>query len=263
MGNMVSNFPRLTCFEQKDGIPGVVLTGQLKRIYQVNMVDALFDGSLRFERDFFTVSKKKGEHVDPDVMIALLRDQMERFHWEHKPASDAHGKDRWAMTGKLGEKQDDALLALLMAYTWGNSIQTNLRYRTLLQSAGGMRRGVVQEISRAVMKSFQTIKNTSIPTDLEHKLAAMTNKVATDQDGTDVSAWQHELQRGNRRLRGGPNKAIDMTSDKRVAPTQAAKRARQADVTAGGLLAEKRRRTSLSANRAIQANVFEGAPKRQ
>lgn len=102
MGNMVSNFPRLTCFQQKDGIPGVVLTGALKRIYQVNMVDALFDGSLRFERDFFTISKKKGEHLHPDAILALLREQMERFHWEHKPASDAHGTDRWSMTGKLG-----------------------------------------------------------------------------------------------------------------------------------------------------------------
>lgn len=192
MGDMVGTFPNLTCFQQKDGVNGVILTGALKRIYQINMVDALFDGSLRVERDFFTISKKGNAPLQPDNMIALLREQMERFHWVHKPANSSTGKDRWSMTGKLGEKQDDALLSLLMAYTWGSSIQTNLRYRALLKNSGGMSRGVVTEISQAVMKSFQTVKNTPMPS-LEYKLSAFGN--------TNT----------NKRVRGDPNTRTDMT----------------------------------------------------
>lgn len=198
MSSMVGNFPRLTTFEQKEGVAGVCLTGPIKRLYQINMVDALFDGSLRFDRDFFTISRKKNRPMHSDDMIALAREQMERFHWEHKASQDAHGKDRWAMTGKLGEKQDDALLALLMVYTWTISIMTNLRYRPFVQRVGGTRRGVVVEVSKAVMKSFQSLKNTAQPeNDLQKKLA-------------DI---KYEGKNKTKRMRGDPNTVTDMTGD--------------------------------------------------
>ena len=116
-----------------------------------------------------------------------------------------------------------------------------MRFRTLLNSTGGMRRGVVQEISHVVMKSFRSIKNTSIPQTLEHQLAALTNVVEKDDKNEEVTAWERDKMGGTKRLRGGPNTSIDMTSDKRVAPNDAAKNARKRDRYVGGELAEQRR----------------------
>ena len=136
----------------------------------------------------------------------MLREQMERFPWEHKPAKDAHGKDRWSMTGKLGEQQDDALLATLMANTWGRAIQANPRHRRVLQRIGNgiPARGVVDEVSKVVMQSFQTVKNTSLPKTLQAKLAAL-------QHEYDIWGRDPKTGRSIKRLRGDPNTKVDMT----------------------------------------------------
>jgi hypothetical protein len=51
---------------------------------------------------------------------------MLRYHWEKKPAADAIGKDRYALTGKVGNKQDDLLIALAMAIYWPPIIMQTL-----------------------------------------------------------------------------------------------------------------------------------------
>ena len=58
-----------------------------------------------------------------DSITTLFREQMERFHWEKKAATDSFGKDRWAITGKMGnDKQDDLLITAFMCTFFGRGI---------------------------------------------------------------------------------------------------------------------------------------------
>jgi len=47
---------------------------------------------------------------------------MLRFRWERKAAVDLLGKDRYTLTGKMGSKQDDLLIAVMMALYWGRLV---------------------------------------------------------------------------------------------------------------------------------------------
>lgn len=229
LGNMAESFDRVTVFKQKSDVNGVIVTGRVKRSYQINMVDALWDGSIRFERDFFTISKQKGKRIKSEDMIILAREQMERFHWDYKAANDAHGTDRWAMTGKIGEKQDDALMALLMCYTWGNCIQTQTQHQVFLENIRGHRLGRVSVVSERVMKAFQSLKNTPVPIEhdtLDQKLGAMTS-----MRNAQESVWDAEQARQTKRLRGDPNTLTDMTHSNRDSLQATTKRIRLEPLT--------------------------------
>ncbi len=116
MQSLVKEYSDVTTHFSKNGRPGVLMTNESKVSYQQMMTSCLFRKLLRFERDLFTCSRKVGGR---DQIIALLQEQFERFHWDKKLAPDCHGRDRWAMTGKMGAKQDDLLIALLMDYKYG------------------------------------------------------------------------------------------------------------------------------------------------
>jgi hypothetical protein len=78
----------------------------------------LSQGTLRFDQDCFTTTREK----DIQSMKDILQDQMLRFHWEHKKANDVYGKPRYALTGKVGEKQDDLLITVAMFLYWAQVI---------------------------------------------------------------------------------------------------------------------------------------------
>ena len=88
------------------------------------MYTGLFNGKIVFERDMFTVSRK----MTPEKTIGVLREQLERYHWELKLPRDNHGKSSWAMTGKMGNKNDDLCIATQQTYLYGHNLQSNARH---------------------------------------------------------------------------------------------------------------------------------------
>lgn len=119
---MVKDIPGVRTYWEKPNKPGVCKDGRVTRAYQFNLAYALAQQSLAFDYDCFTVTKEQ----TVASMKLQLQDQMLRYHWEKKPAADAMGKDRYALTGKVGNKQDDLLIALAMAIYWPPIIMQTL-----------------------------------------------------------------------------------------------------------------------------------------
>lgn len=122
--SLVSEYPDVTTYWQHPNRPGVVMTHEAKNMYQKQMYTGLFNGKIVFERDMFTVSRK----MTPEKTIGVLREQLERYHWELKLPRDNHGKSSWAMTGKMGNKNDDLCIATQQTYLYGHNLQSNARH---------------------------------------------------------------------------------------------------------------------------------------
>jgi hypothetical protein len=120
LDTMVSDIsPPVETFWEKPGRPGVCKDGKATRGYQFLLTNCLAEGGLRFDQDCFTVTREKTVQCMKD----LLADQMNRFHWEKKKAADpVMGKDRYALTGKVGNQQDDLLITVAMIIYWGRII---------------------------------------------------------------------------------------------------------------------------------------------
>jgi hypothetical protein len=114
---MVKSMPefQVETYFDKPNRAGVNKNGEVTRGYQMLLATILTQGACSFDRDMFTVTREQ----TPASMRALLEDQMLRYHWEKKAAPDSLGKDRFALTGKVGNKQDDLLIAFAMCMYWG------------------------------------------------------------------------------------------------------------------------------------------------
>ncbi len=121
LNSMVADIPNVETFWEKDNRPGVCKDGKATRGYQFLLTNCLAQGSLHFDRDLFSVSREKTAQCMRDV----LEDQMLRFHWSCKKANDVHGKDRYSLTAKVGNKQDDLLIAVAMLPYWGRIIMND------------------------------------------------------------------------------------------------------------------------------------------
>jgi hypothetical protein len=119
MQSLVKEYNDVTTHFSKNGRPGVVMTNESKVTYQQLMTSCLYKKQLRFERDLFTCSRKIS---GPDRIKSLLKEQFDRFHWDKKLSNDPHGKTRWSMTGKIGAKQDDLLISVLMDFAYGKEL---------------------------------------------------------------------------------------------------------------------------------------------
>jgi len=115
---MVADIHGVETFWEKETRPGVCKDGKATRGYQFLLTNCLAQGGLRFDRDLYTVTREK----TVPCMLDMLNDQMLRFHWEKKKAVDVMGKDRYALTAKVGNQQDDLLVALEMVLYWGRLI---------------------------------------------------------------------------------------------------------------------------------------------
>lgn len=123
---MVGDVPRVETYFDKDK-PGVHKDDKATRGYHFFLVNALAEGTIHFDQDLFTTSNEQ----TPQSMLEMLQDQMHRFHWEKKKAVDVFGKDRYALTGKVGNKQDDLLICMTMVPYWGQQVvQFSDRIRT-------------------------------------------------------------------------------------------------------------------------------------
>jgi hypothetical protein len=117
LDTMVHRIPGVQTYWQKNR-PGVHKDGFATRGYQFLLTTSLAENSILFDEDCFTVTRER----TVDDMYDMLQDQMLRYHWEKKKATDVHGNDRYALTGKIGNKQDDLLITMEMALYWGRAI---------------------------------------------------------------------------------------------------------------------------------------------
>lgn len=115
---MLSDLPDVETFWEKPNKPGICKDGKTTRGYQFLLSNCLAEGGLRFDRDCFTVTREKSVQCMKDQ----LESQMYRYHWEVKKAHDPMGKDRFALTGKIGNLQDDLLITTAMVLFWGRVI---------------------------------------------------------------------------------------------------------------------------------------------
>jgi hypothetical protein len=137
--SLVKEYQDVTTYWQKNH-PGVVKTHESTNDMQKMMVSCLFNRRLGFETDLFTESRK----MNQEKILALCKEQFGQFHWDKKPAKDVHSKDRWAMSGKIGSKQDDLLIAVLMAYKYGLNIMNNPRHDVFVNVPDNVVRRVAQ-----------------------------------------------------------------------------------------------------------------------
>ena len=105
-----------TFWEGKE--PGTRKTEKSTREYQFLLSNALAQQGVVFDRDLFTATREK----DVPAMMAMLQEQMLRFHWAVKKGGDEHSKDRVKLTGKVGNAQDDLLIALMMLLYIGRMV---------------------------------------------------------------------------------------------------------------------------------------------
>jgi len=115
---MVQSISGVETYWEKETRPGVHKDGKATRNYQFILTNALSQGTVRFERDLFTVTRER----TPQDMRDVLQDQMLRYHWEKKKATDIMGTDRYTLTGKVGNMQDDLLITMEMVLYWGTNI---------------------------------------------------------------------------------------------------------------------------------------------
>ena len=121
---MVQQYNDVQTYWEKPTKPGICKTHQKTIDYQFLLNSMLCDRTVVIDKNCFTISKGQSQ----DGILALLREQMERYHWEKKAATDNFGKDRWAITGKMGgDKQDDLLITLFMSAFFGRGIVNDPR----------------------------------------------------------------------------------------------------------------------------------------
>ena len=118
---MVQQFKDVQTFWESPKKPGICKTHQKTIDYTFLLNSMLMDKNIAFEADLFTISKD----MTPDSIRNLFREQVERFHWEKRDAKDSFSNDRWAITGKMGDKQDDLLITVFMNAFFGKGIITD------------------------------------------------------------------------------------------------------------------------------------------
>lgn len=116
---MVKRFNDVHTFWESPKKPGICKTHQKTIDYCFLFNSMLSDRGIALDDELFTISKEMSQ----ESILGLFREQVERFHWEKKAATDSFGKDRWAITGKMGnDKQDDLLITAFMIAFFGKGI---------------------------------------------------------------------------------------------------------------------------------------------
>lgn len=115
MANMLKSYPDVRTYWQRQDRPGILKTASTADDYQFLMNAKLKDCSVFMLNHLFTTSRGK----TADGMKAMLREQMERYHYEIAEPHSVHGRPKQTITGKGGGAQDDLMIAVLMALYWG------------------------------------------------------------------------------------------------------------------------------------------------
>lgn len=108
-------------FWETEKKPGIYKSDKVTSEYQFLMTNLLAEHGLLFDQDLFTTTREK----TPVDMLNMLQDEMSRFHWSVKKPADEHGKERVKLTAKIGNLNDDLLIAVFMIPYVGRMIIRN------------------------------------------------------------------------------------------------------------------------------------------
>ena len=113
MNSMIKNLNDVKTYWQTEKRPGINKDNKRTVDYQFLLDTRLREAAIGFDVDCFTTGTKKSIK---QIKI-LLREQMERYHYEYDP-----NRDTQKLTGKMGsDKQDDLLIALMQGLYWGRA----------------------------------------------------------------------------------------------------------------------------------------------
>lgn len=133
----VQNLRDVTTYYRNKQDPGVLKTEAGTVLYQKQMVGALYNHKLLFERDMITSSNK----YTVDHILKNTREEFERFHWDPRINAKTNEVTGFKLTGKQGHsKQDDSCVTLQMIYRYGLELHHNPRddvFRNINQALVG------------------------------------------------------------------------------------------------------------------------------
>lgn len=126
LANMVVHH-RVEIYRQHPDRIGVYKDGRVTEEYRYRMSMGLFHKRLAFSSAMFTRTPNK----TAESMRAMLRNQMETYHYANKNTAGVFGTNRRKLTGKVGGQQDDLLVTYMMGYAWGQKCWDDPKYRQL------------------------------------------------------------------------------------------------------------------------------------
>lgn len=121
--SMVRGVPNLRVYYDKPNKPGVCKDAEVTRAYQFMMASVLMQGTLHFHQHAFTCTRERDIHS----MLNVLQDQALRMHTETKKGNSNFQKDKVIITGKVGNKPDDLIVAVEMLLYWGRIYTLNVK----------------------------------------------------------------------------------------------------------------------------------------
>ena len=127
LANFVRDFTDIDVYYEKPASnkPGINKTHDVTEDYIFYLNHLLTKQAVLFDRDCFTISRSK-------TLVSLkaeMREGLERFHEEVKPAKDNFGRAKAIQTGKMGTKNDDMPVALMQGIYWGRAATNQYRRR--------------------------------------------------------------------------------------------------------------------------------------
>lgn len=122
MHSMISQRGDVRSYWQKEDRLGIIKDARVTDNYQFFLDDMLQQDFLRFYHDIITHSRHFRTSPGGEAIVNLVQEQMQRYHYERLDTVDRNGNPRCRITGKSGGKQDDLLIALMMALYWGRAV---------------------------------------------------------------------------------------------------------------------------------------------
>jgi len=118
LDTMVRSIDRVETFWETDKKPGIYKSARVTNEYQFLMNLTLQQGGMRFDQFMFTATREK----TPQSMRDTLEEQLLRFHWVVRKPTAEGDVERRKLTGKMGNMQDDLLIAVAMVVYCGRLI---------------------------------------------------------------------------------------------------------------------------------------------
>lgn len=123
LSTMVKELPNVQVFWETPKKPGINKTNPVTGEYRFLLMNCLMQSAIKFDRDLMTISREQ----TPQSMLNLAQAQMLQYHWSVKKSEIPGVKDRVKLTGKVGNAQDDLLIAMMMVMYWGRLITRDVR----------------------------------------------------------------------------------------------------------------------------------------
>ena len=105
--------------DPKTGKQGVWKNQHTAGEYRWFTSNALYHRNIKFDEGLFTNSRFEDDVCSIERIVYMLQDQFERYHYIEEKAKNPFQKDKVKLHGKSGGKNDDLIMVVMMALTWG------------------------------------------------------------------------------------------------------------------------------------------------